>query len=205
MADLVKRTKETLRVRAYLAAGLSTSEIAERMKTSLDYVGELVDEIFVAEERSVSTMTPVRVAAVASLHVENSIRQLDEIAAESRRARQPAAAVGAIKAKHAILERHVEQLQQLGLMDKTATKSVGMLANATREQLESLVSTKNQKLLALARQSRPFEEFDEDDDVPPQIPYRPVKVARTREIVEDTPVTPEQKSSGSLKPERRRV
>lgn len=127
--------KDIAKVRSLLAADKSVEEIAEDLPCTLDTAHEMVRQVMDEEEGGVIGRRSEDVYVDFVLRSRAMIRQLDEIIPELRSSRQGNAAVGAVLAKHKILDRMIERGQDFGFIAKRPSQHELVIAKLGDREL----------------------------------------------------------------------
>lgn len=136
-----RRKSEFLRIRSLIAAGYDEKEIEDETGMTSDEVHAAVSEVMLLEQGRALGLTPEAMFTRLVIQTEDSLRGLDQIIDQCKRT-QPAAAVGAYKTKQQLFKDMIGVGQSLGLVKKQADVRIGIMINASSEDLASLLKTK---------------------------------------------------------------
>jgi hypothetical protein len=149
MASKPRRKNEFLNIRSLIAAGYDEKEIEDETGLSSDEVHQAVRDVLGAEQGRALALTPEALFTRLVIQTEDSLRGLDKIINQNMRT-QPAAAVGAYKTKQQLFKDMISVGQSLGLVKKQADVRIGILVNASTEDLGNLLQAKVSEAQRLA-------------------------------------------------------
>ena len=189
MARAAKETRLLkAKLRALLQQGKTEDECLAEMKIRRDHLRWLKNQLIADELQEVVNDSPEEVWAKYRLLQQGCIADLDEIIAEAKTGKVPVnTAIGAVKAKAAIIENILEKGQDLGIIYKAAeqkqVQAAIAIAHVSTEDLKDLAIGKR-KALALAKTKYLEANFTEIRET------EPIYQEDTKQEEPDAPVPP---------------
>lgn len=182
----VRQLKATLR--AHLQQGKTEDECLAEMNVRRDHLRWLRSQLIADELQEVVNDSPEEIWAKYRLLQQGCIKDLDEIIGEAKNGKVPVnTAIGAVKAKAAILENILEKGQDLGIIYKAAEQkqvtAAIAVAQVSVEDLKELAIGKR-KALALAKTKFLEADFTE------VVETEPIYQEDAKQTEPDAPVPP---------------
>jgi hypothetical protein len=200
-----KETRELkAQLRALLMSGATEHECIEELGIRVDHLRWLKTQLLADELQEVVNDTPDQVWAKYRMRQEGCIKDLDEIVSEAKHGKIPLnTAVGAIKAKAAIIDSILVRGQELGVLykepERQETKSTVRVAGAVAvahvrtEDMKELVAEKKRGLRELkSKYGEEVIDVSEDDIYQvPALPAPSTELADEMRVPKREKVTPD--------------
>ena len=132
--------KDLAKVLSLMTLAYTAEDIADELPAPLDQVREMMAQVLADEEVRVVGRRREEVFADYTIRTRGMIRQLDELLVELRSSRQGNAAVGAVVAKHKLMDKVIERGQDFGLIERKPAQHAIIVAKLDDRELGEMVA-----------------------------------------------------------------